>query len=152
MVRNRAVWIVDAIHPDRSLTVTGNVGTVRLPAGYVAEHVDLAYARTDVAGQGRTVYGGVLFLDRATDVRNLYVAMTRGWATNEVFIAVTGDENAVDVFSRCLTTDWIDQPAHVRRAELNDAPCRRERHPRLEQRWDLDPPDSLDISEPDVGL
>jgi hypothetical protein len=88
---------------------------------YVGEHVDLAYASTGVGAQGRTVDAGLLFLDGATDVRNLYVAMTRGTETNEAFIVTTGEEQAADVFARSIVTDWIDLPAHTRRAELNGA-------------------------------
>lgn len=91
MVRNRATWTIDTVHPDGSLTATGRNGTVRLPAGYVAEHVELAYARTGIAAQGRTVQHGILYMDRATDVRNLYVPMTRGTDTNEAFIVTTGE-------------------------------------------------------------
>jgi conjugative relaxase-like TrwC/TraI family protein len=120
MVRNRAIWTVGAIHPDGSLTATGKSGTVHLPSEYVSEHVELAYARTGVGGQGRNVQGGLLFADRATDVRNLYVAMSRGWEINEAFFGVAGEETAVDVFIQCMSTDWIDQPATVRHAELNE--------------------------------
>ena len=119
-VKNRAVWTIDQIRPDGSLTATAKSGTVMLPCEYVAEHVDLAYARTGMGGQGRTVKGGVLFADRATDLRNLYVPMTRGTETNEAFLATVGEETALDVFVRSMTTDWIDQPAHTRRHELND--------------------------------
>jgi ATP-dependent exoDNAse (exonuclease V) alpha subunit len=45
MVKNRDQWEVEAIHPSGALTVSGKSGTVRLPADYVAEHVELAYAR-----------------------------------------------------------------------------------------------------------
>ena len=119
-VKNRAVWTIDQIRPDGSLTATGKSGTVTLPGDYVAEHVDLAYASTGMCGQGRTVKGGVLFADRATDLRNLYVPMTRGTETNEAFLATVGEETALDVFVRSMTTDWIDQPAHTRRHELNN--------------------------------
>lgn len=40
--------------------------------------------------------------------------------TNEAFLATVGEETALDVFVRSMTTDWIDQPAHTRRDELND--------------------------------
>ena len=119
-VKNRAVWTVDSINTDGSLTATGRAGTVRLPAAYVAEHVDLAYARTGIGGQGRNVKGGLLFADRPTDVRNIYVPMTRGTETNEAFLVTTGEQTALDVFIQSLTTDWIDQPAMARQAELND--------------------------------
>jgi hypothetical protein len=120
MVRNRAVWTVDHVHPDGSLTATGTNGTVRLPASYVAEHVELAYARTVMGAQGRNVQGGASFYEKPTDVRNLYVAMTRGTSMNEAFIVVSGEQTAVDVFAQSLATDWIDLPAHARRAELRD--------------------------------
>ncbi len=110
---------MSAVHPDGWLTATGRSGTIRLPAGYVAEHVALTYACADIGAQGRTVYGGSSYADRAADVRNLYVAMTRGWAINQAFVAVTGEGTALDVFTRSLTTDWIDLPAHVRRVDLN---------------------------------
>lgn len=118
MVRNRAEWTVRAIHRDLSVTVEGSSGTVRLPREYVAEHVDLAYARTGAGAQGRTVDAGILFLDRATDVRNLYVPMTRGRSTNEVFVATTGEQTALDVVAQSIATDWIDRPAIARQAEL----------------------------------
>lgn len=118
MVRNRAEWTVRAIHRDLSITVEGSSGTVRLPREYVAEHVDLAYARTGAGAQGRTVDSGILFLDRATDVRNLYVPMTRGRSTNDVFVATTGEQTALDVVAQSIATDWIDRPALARQAEL----------------------------------
>jgi conjugative relaxase-like TrwC/TraI family protein len=120
MVRNRATWTIDQIHDDGTITATGRHGTVRLPAGYVTEHVELAYATTGMGAQGRTVTNAITFIDSTTDVRNLYVPMTRGTQTNEAFITTTGEQAAVDVFAQCLTMDWIDQPAHTRQTELAD--------------------------------
>ena len=119
MVRNRAEWTVTAIHPDGSINVEGRSGRVRLPGEYVAEHLDLAYARTSAGAQGRTVDVAILYLNGPTDVRNLYVPMTRGRSTNEVFVATTGEQTAVDVVAQSIATDWIDRPALARRAELN---------------------------------
>jgi len=119
MVRNRATWTVEAIHPDHSITATGTTGSIHLPAPYVADHVELAYARTDIGGQGRNVQAGLFYTDRTTDIRNLYVAMTRGWEINEAFFGTTGGETAIDLFTHCMTNDWIDQPATTRHAELN---------------------------------
>ena len=58
--------------------------------------------------------------ERPTDVRNIYVPMTRGTETNEAFLVTTGEQTVLDVFIQSLTTDWIDQPAIARQAELND--------------------------------
>ena len=92
---------------------------MRLPGRYVADHVELAYASTAAAAQGRTVDHGLLVvIDRPTDVRNLYVAMSRGSHTNDAYLAIQGEQTAQDVFVQCLVSDWIDQPAHTRQAEL----------------------------------
>ena len=120
MVRNRATWTINTIHPDGAITATGKHGTVSLPPAYVAEHVELAYATTGMGAQGRTVHAAITVLDGPTDVRNLYVPMTRGRDTNEAFIAVTGEQTAVDVFAQCLLLDWIDLPALTRRVELHN--------------------------------
>ncbi len=123
MVRNRATWTVAGIHPDGRLTATGRHGTVRLPSRYVAEHVELAYASTAAAAQGRTVDHGLVVVDHPTDVRNLYVAMSRGSHTNHAYLAIQGEQTAQDIFVQCLVSDWIDQPAHTRRAELAGQPA-----------------------------
>jgi conjugative relaxase-like TrwC/TraI family protein len=125
MVRNRATWTINTIHADGVVTATGKHGTIQLPAAYVGEHVELAYATTGMGAQGRTVDAAITVLDGPTDVRNLYVPMTRGRETNEAFITVTGEQTAVDVFAHCLALDWIDLPAHTRRAELNNQPAHR---------------------------
>jgi conjugative relaxase-like TrwC/TraI family protein len=120
MVRNRAVWTIQHVSDDGALTVIGQHGTVVLPPGYVAEHVELAYARTVMGAQGRNVHGGGTLFDKPTDVRNLYVAMSRGTGTNEAFIVTTGEQTPADVFAQAIATDWIDLPAHARQAELRD--------------------------------
>jgi conjugative relaxase-like TrwC/TraI family protein len=120
MVRNRATWTITTIHPDGAITATGKHGGVELPVAYVGEHVELAYATTGMGAQGRTVDAAITVLDGPTDVRNLYVPMTRGRETNEAFITVTGEQRAVDLFGQCLALDWIDHPAHTRRAELKN--------------------------------
>jgi hypothetical protein len=86
----------------------------------VSEHVELAYARTVMGAQGRNVRGSASFYEKPTDVRNLYVAMTRGTGMNEAFMVTNGEQTAVDIFAQSIATDWIDLPAHARRAELRD--------------------------------
>ena len=56
-VRNGDRWIVTATHLDGSMTVkrANGGGYVDLPADYVAEHVELAYASSAHRAQGRTV-------------------------------------------------------------------------------------------------
>ena len=123
MVHNRDSWTVTAISGD-GVTVTGKTGSVTLPAGYVADHVELGYAQTTHGAQGRTVDTALFLLDGPVDVRGVYVPMTRGRATNEAFIVTTDDRDPVDVFADALTRDWIDWPAVVRRHQLNPEPTR----------------------------
>ena len=118
MVRNRDQWTIKALHRNGEITATGSSGTVRLPADYVAEHVELGYAQTSHAAQGRTVDRSILVLDGPSDVRGIYVPLTRGRHHNDAYIATTGVQTAVDVFAGSIARSWIDQPAIARRAEL----------------------------------
>ncbi|MFN3256975.1 MAG: MobF family relaxase [Ilumatobacter sp.] len=148
MVRNRAEWTVTAIHPDGSISAEGRSGCVRLPKEYVAQHVDLAYARTGAGAQGRTVDVAILYLDGPTDVRNLYVPMTRGRSTNDVFVATTGEQTALDVVAQSIATDWIDRPALARRAELRKVEDIRPEIARSRQSRRRD----VDRLEPELGI
>jgi len=118
MVRNRDQWNVTELHRNGDLTATGPSGTVRLPAEYLAEHVELGYAQTSHAAQGRTVDRSILVLDGPTDVRGMYVPLTRGRHHNDAYITTTGEQTAVDVFADSIARSWIDRPALARQAEL----------------------------------
>ncbi|HSH58839.1 MAG TPA: AAA family ATPase, partial [Acidimicrobiales bacterium] len=118
MVKNRDHWDVIAVHPAGDLTVAGSTGEVRLPSDYAKHHVELAYAQTSHATQGRTVDRSFLLLDGPTDTRGVYVPMTRGRLSNEAFVVLDGEQSATDVISEALSRKWIDQPALSRRAEL----------------------------------
>ncbi len=120
MVKNRDRWTVEWVHRDGSLTVDGRTGRVRLPTGYVSEYVELAYAETSHANQGRTVDRSFLFLDGVTDTRGIYVPMTRGRVSNEAFVVLRGEETAAEVVAEALSRSWIDRPAVARRVELAD--------------------------------
>ncbi len=52
MVKNRHQWEVVAVHRGGTLSVSGHTGSIRLPAEYVAAHVELAYAQTSHAKAG----------------------------------------------------------------------------------------------------
>lgn len=91
MVRNRDTFTLTALQPDGGVAAVGETGFVILPAGYVAEHVELAYAVTSMGAQGRAV-------DHA--------------------ITIDGEDAATDVFACYITNDWIDLPAHRRAQEL----------------------------------
>jgi conjugative relaxase-like TrwC/TraI family protein len=119
MVKNRDHWTITSTHPDGSLTLTGRTGTVRLPAKYVTEHLDLGYAQTSHATQGRTVDTALLLVDTSTDSRGVYTPMTRGRNGNHAFVVVEDNQSALDVLAQALAREWIDQPALARKAELD---------------------------------
>jgi hypothetical protein len=110
MVKNRAAWTITPIEWSGAVRVTGTNGNVRLPAEYVAEHVELGYACNEMVAQGRTV-----------DEAFLYVGMTRGARTNEVYVATVGDELARDVVEESMHRNWVDEAA-LTYAEIDDSP------------------------------
>ncbi|NNN09475.1 MAG: relaxase domain-containing protein [Acidimicrobiaceae bacterium] len=87
-VKNGDVWTVSATHPDGSMTVTrvSGRGSVVLPAKYVADNVELAYATTAHCAQGRTVDTAHAFASPTTTREVLYVALTRGSHSNHLYV------------------------------------------------------------------
>ena len=119
MVKNRDHWTIVEIHGDRIVTVTGRTGTIRLPWEYVAEHVQLGYAQTSHATQGRTVDTALVLVDTPTDSRGVYTPMTRGRDVNHAYVVVEENQTALDVLTQAVARDWIDLPAVDRRAQLD---------------------------------
>ncbi len=111
MVKNRDRWTVAAVHRNGSLTVDGSTGRVTLPAEYVAADVELAYAETSHATQGRTVDRSFLYLDGPTGTSGIYVPLTRGRTTNEAFVVLHDERTAADVVAEAVARTWVDQPA-----------------------------------------
>jgi conjugative relaxase-like TrwC/TraI family protein len=118
MVKNRDHWTITNIHQDGSLTVTGTTGTIILPADYSIHHLELGYAQTSHASQGRTVDIALLLIDSRTDSRGVYTPLTRGRHANHAYVITEGNEASLDVLSQAIRREWIDQPAVARRPEL----------------------------------
>ncbi len=98
-VVNREVWQVVGMTSDDVLEVrrvegrdedgVTTYGAARsLPADYVRKHVELAYAGTVEAVQGRTVDASHTLADAATDRAHLYPAATRGRIENHMYVAL----------------------------------------------------------------
>ena len=119
MVKNRDHWTIETIHPDHSATLTGRTGTIQLPTEYIAEELELGYAQTSHATQGRTVDTALLLMDTPTDSRGVYTPMTRGREGNHAYVVTDDNRTAVDVLTQAIGRDWIDQPAVARRTELD---------------------------------
>ncbi len=118
MVKNRDHWTIEAIHPDGAVTITGKAGRVRLPPDYAAEELELGYAQTSHATQGRTVGTGLLLVDGPIDSRGLYTPLTRGRRANHAYVVTNENQTAVDILTEAIVRDWIDQPAITRRTRL----------------------------------
>ena len=72
-VANRDTWTITALDTDGGLTVAGRNGQRSLPAAYVHEHVELAYATTIHGAQGETVDQAHLLLGETTGAAATYV-------------------------------------------------------------------------------
>jgi ATP-dependent exoDNAse (exonuclease V) alpha subunit len=138
-VRNRQTWTVTATHNDGRLTVTNpERGSVALPAGYVARHVELGWAVTGYGNQGDTVDVGIAVIEASTTGNHAYVAMTRGRHANHALIAdPTGTtdpaERLTEIITRPATADSaLAVEDHLHRAagiEPPDPICRVEPAP-----------------------
>ena len=120
-VANRDTWTVAGIGGDGSLLVTGRAGQRTLPAGYVREHVELAFATTAYGAQGETVGSAHFVLGETTGAASAYVGMTRGRHHNIAHLTAESVDDArsqwVDVFSR----DRADLgPSHAAKRAAND--------------------------------
>jgi conjugative relaxase-like TrwC/TraI family protein len=111
MVKNRVTWIVTSIGDDGSLTVSGTDGTITLQPEYVGRHVELAYAETIHAAQGRTVDRSILVVDGPIDGHGVYVGMTRGRESNEALVITEPGATARDTLADALSRSWLDRPA-----------------------------------------
>ena len=114
MVKNRDQWTIEQIDADGSVTLAGRTGTVRVPGDYARRHLELGYAQTSHATQGRTVDLALLLVDGPIDSRGLYTPMTRGRHSNHAYVITGQGDTAADILTRALTRDWIDQPAITR--------------------------------------
>ena len=92
-VRNGDCWTVAGVGLDGALTVRHTTGgqAVLLPPGYVAEHVELAYAVTAHRCQGRTVDTAHTFASVRSTRETLYVSATRGRSGNHIYVDTTSD-------------------------------------------------------------
>jgi hypothetical protein len=119
-VANRETWTVTATGADGSLTVSGERGDRRLPAGYVAEQVELAYASTVYGAQGETVATAHLVVGEHTGAAAGYVGMTRGRHVNTAHLVAESIDQARTQWVEAFGRDRADLgPGHAARlAEL----------------------------------
>ena len=126
-VRNGDRWVVTATDQDGSMTVkrANGGGVVVLPAAYVSEHVELAYASSAHRAQGRTVDTAHALVSSTTTREVLYVMATRGRASNRLYVDTHYDPDpqtshdqafepvtAKEVLAGVLRNEGADVAAH----------------------------------------
>ena len=96
-MRNGTFWDVTAVLPDGALRARPaahngqpdvDAAKVRLPASYVAEHVELGYATTVARTQGMTVDQTHTIATPGMGREDLYVAMSRGRERNRTYVVI----------------------------------------------------------------
>ncbi|HEX2308993.1 MAG TPA: AAA family ATPase [Jatrophihabitantaceae bacterium] len=114
-VANRDTWTVTEVHREGRLTVTSpSHGRRDLPAGYVREHVELAYATTAHGVQGDTTDTAYVVLTDRTGAGAAYVGMTRGRHDNTVHLVAADLDDARQQWTAAFGRDRADLgPAHA---------------------------------------
>ncbi|HEX7355023.1 MAG TPA: MobF family relaxase [Mycobacteriales bacterium] len=116
-VANRDTWRVVSVERDDSLLVAPDLsgtdtaarGVVRsLPADYVAEHVELAYASTVHGVQGDTVTTAHLVVGEHTGAASAYVGMTRGREHNTAHLVADSVDDAREAWITVFARDKAD--------------------------------------------
>lgn len=121
-IRNRERWTITDANPNGDITVArlDGPGTITLPADYVRQHVQLAYATTEHGAQGETADRSITLATTATTGRGLYVGMTRGRQEN-VALVVTDTldlTEATSILEAAIAIDRADIPATAHRRTL----------------------------------
>jgi exodeoxyribonuclease V alpha subunit len=115
-VANRDTWTVTGLRTDGAAVVAGSRGQRVLPAAYVRDHVELAYASTVYGAQGSTTGAAHLVVGEHTGAAGAYVAMTRGRDSNTAHIVADTLQEARDQWIEVFSRDRADLgPAHAAR-------------------------------------
>ncbi len=113
-VANRDTWTVSGIGSDGSVTVRGAHGDRALPAGYVREHVGLAYASTVHGVQGDTATTAHSVIGEHASAASAYVGMTRGREANVAHLVADNVDEARQQWVAVFVRDRADLgPAHA---------------------------------------
>jgi len=121
-VANRDTWTVTGLRPDGGAVVAGSRGQRVLPAAYIRDHVELAYASTVYGAQGSTADAAHLLVGEHTGAAGAYVAMTRGRDHNTAHLVADTLKEARDQWIEVFNRDRADLgPAHAARLAAQEA-------------------------------
>ncbi|MEJ7832066.1 MAG: AAA family ATPase, partial [Nocardioides sp.] len=120
-VANRDRWTVTGTDDEGNLFVHGRGGDRRLPADYVREQVELAYATTVHGAQGDTVDQAHLLIGEATGAQAAYVGMTRGRHRNTAHLVAETTDEARSQWMAVFSRDRADLgPNHAAETAAED--------------------------------
>jgi conjugative relaxase-like TrwC/TraI family protein len=135
-IRNRERWTITDTNRNGEITVTRleGHGSITLPADYVRQHVQLAYATTEHGAQGETADRSITLATTATTGRGLYVGMTRGRNENHALVVTDTPDiaEAISTLEAATAIDRADIPATTHRRTLAEAVPRSRPRPRVE--------------------
>jgi len=121
-VANRDTWTVTGIARDGTLALDGGRGERHLPAGYVHDHLELAYATTVYGAQGHTVAAAHLLVGEHTGAAGAYVGMTRGRQSNIAHLVAGSIQDARAQWISTFSRDRADLgPAHAAALAASEA-------------------------------
>ncbi|MGH8961338.1 MAG: AAA family ATPase [Jatrophihabitantaceae bacterium] len=116
-VANRDLWAITHVTRDGQVAITGQHGDRTLPADYVRDHLELAYASTVHGAQGDTTTLAHMSVTEHTGAASAYVGMTRGRQANTAHLIADSVEQAREQWIAVFGRDRADLgPAHA--AEL----------------------------------
>lgn len=121
-VANRDTWTVTAVAEDGSVRLSrGYRESLVVPAPYVREQVELAYATTVYGAQGETTHAGHVLLGDHTSAGSAYVGMTRGRHSNVAHLVAEDVNDARRQWQQMFSSDRADLgPAHATQLAADD--------------------------------
>lgn len=123
-VANRDTWTITAADDRGNLTVRNGARTRELPADYIRENVELAYATTVHGAQGETVDHAHFALDETSSAASAYVALTRGRRHNTAHLVADDTTVARDQWAAAFSHTRLDLgPSHAREQAATDIDC-----------------------------
>jgi exodeoxyribonuclease V alpha subunit len=121
-VANRDTWTVTGLRTDGGAVVAGSRGQRVLPAAYVRDNIELAYASTVYGAQGATTNAAHLLVGEHTGAAGAYVAMTRGRDHNTAHLVADTSQAARNQWIEVFSRDRADLgPAHAARLAAQEA-------------------------------
>ena len=110
------------LRTDGGAVVAGSRGQRVLPAAYVRDHVELAYASTVYGAQGTTTDAAHLLVGEHTGAAAAYVAMTRGREHNTAHLVADTPQTARNQWIEVFSRDRADLgPVHAARLAAREA-------------------------------